>query len=265
PWTALQGAHATSCKPAEAAAFAGREASGTWVPDPGPALVPAGFAAAYATLAANEKGLAPPPAQLADLPVIELPVAAPGTRLVVLLSGDGGWAAIDKGIANALVQKGVPVVGLDTLRYFWTPRTPEGLAADLDRVIRFYADRWKRSDIVLVGYSQGADVLPFAINRLPVRTRSQVRLAALLGLGQQAAFEFHVTNWIGPSGDKPILPEAQRLVAASTLCVYGQDEKDSLCPTLSPAHARLLELPGGHHFGGNYEALAGRILDAIGK
>lgn len=266
PWTGLQGGPQAACQPAEAQAFAAQVAQGHWVAAAGPSgAVPPGFQAAYETLAAKEKGLDPPPAQLADLPVIELPVPTPGQRMVVLLSGDGGWAAIDKGIAGGLVHQGLPVVGIDSLRYFWARRTPEGLAADLDRVIRYYADKWRRSDIILIGYSQGADVLPFAVNRLPARTRARVKLTALLGLGQNAAFEFHVTNWIGPSGDKPILPEAQRLSAADTVCVYGQDEKDSLCPSLAPAHAKPLALAGGHHFGGDYDALASKLLQLIGN
>jgi type IV secretory pathway VirJ component len=164
-----------------------------------------------------------------------------------------------------LVQRGVPVVGFDSLRYFWSPRTPEGLASDLDRVIRYYAARWKRKEVILIGYSQGADVLPFAFNRLPARTRSSVRLTALLGLGQKASFEFHLSNWIGPSGDKPIAPEAAKLAAVRTLCIYGQDERDSLCPQLAPGHVQAVPLAGGHHFGGEYDALAARILDAIPK
>lgn len=266
PWTALQGGSEAACKPADAQAFVAKVPQGRWVAAGSPPTrIPVGFDAAYNALASKEKGLDPPPAQLADLPVIELPVSTPGTRMVVLLSGDGGWAAIDKGIASGLVHQGVPVVGIDSLRYFWSKRTPEGLAIDLDRVIRYYAARWKRNDIILIGYSQGADVLPFAINRLPARTRDRVKMVGLLGLGQKAAFEFHVTNWIGPSGDKPILPEAQKLSGANTLCVYGEDEKDSLCPVLAPLHARPLALPGGHHFGGDYDALAARILEAIGK
>ncbi len=55
-----------------------------------------------------------------------------------------------------------------------------------------------------------------------------------------------------------------KLSAATTLCVYGIDEKDSLCPELAPGHARPIPLEGGHHFGGDYDALAMRLLDAIG-
>jgi type IV secretory pathway VirJ component len=269
PWTALQGTADAACKPADAQAFVQRVASATWIAAPAsntaaPA-VPVAFDAAYATLAAQEKGLDPPPPKLADLPIVELPASGSGTRFAVLLSGDGGWAGIDKGIAAALVAQGVPVAGFDSLRYFWSARTPEGLATDLDRVIRYYAARWKRSDVILIGYSQGADVLPFALNRLPPRTRSRVRLTALLGLAQKASFEFHVSNWIGPSGDKPIAPEARKLAAATTLCIYGKDERDSLCPQLAPDHARALALSGGHHFGGDYDKLASHILEAVQK
>jgi len=269
PWTALQGPDVAACKAGEAQAFTQRVAQATWVPaEAAPtqvAHVPAAFDAAYAALAAKEQGLAAPPAQLADLPLVELPSAGAGERFAVLLSGDGGWAGIDKGIAEALVQRGIPVAGFDSLRYFWSPRTPEGLAADLDRVIRYYAARWKRKEVILIGYSQGADVLPFAFNRLPARTRASVRLTALLGLGQKASFEFHVSNWIGPSGDKPIAPEAAKLTAVRTLCIYGQDERDSLCPQLAPGHVQALPLAGGHHFGGGYDVLAARILDAVPK
>jgi len=116
----------------------------------------------------------------------------------------------------------VPVAGFDSLRYFWGPRTPEELAADLDRVIRYYAAHWSRSEVLLVGYSQGADVLPFALNRLPAATRAKVRLTALLGPGQKASFEFHLTNWIGPSGDRPIAPEALTAIVTGESPVRAQ-------------------------------------------
>ena len=95
-----------------------------------------------------------------------MPTPRQGDTFAVLLSGDGGWAGLDKAVAGELVAKGVPVVGLDSLRYFWTPRTPSGLAADLDRILEYYAAHWHKTHAVLVGYSQGADVLPFAVNRL---------------------------------------------------------------------------------------------------
>ena len=264
PWTLLQVAE-PACVRGTGQAFAQRVPGANFVAlgaAAAPAEVPSTFDAAYAHLALHHIALAPPPAQLANLPIVELPVPGAGSRFAVLLSGDGGWAGIDKGIAAALVGQGIPVAGFDSLRYFWSARTPEVLSADLDRVIRYYAARWKRSEVLLIGYSQGADVLPFAVNRLPPATRAMVRLNALLGPGQKASFEFHLGNWIGASGDVPIAPEARSLAAANTICIYGQAERDSLCPSLAPDHVRPIPLAGGHHFSGDYDALATLILQA---
>ncbi len=259
PWTAMASASAppAACSAADAQAFVEQTPSARWVADA------TGFDAAFAQIATRRLALEPPPAQLSDLPVVEVPVRQPGRRFAVLLSGDGGWATIDKEIAAALAARGMPVAGFDSLRYFWSARTPEALAADLDRLVRYYAARWQRSEVVLIGFSQGADVLPFAINRLPARTRAAVKLTALLSLGEKASFEFRVTNWLGPGGDRPILPEVQKLQAATTLCIHGADDRNTLCPRLAPRHARVLKLPGDHHLGGAYEAVATQILGAL--
>ncbi|KQP37951.1 virulence factor family protein [Pseudorhodoferax sp. Leaf274] len=256
PWMAAPApAPAAACDAAAAQAFVAQ------VPQ---ARQLASFDAAAAAIAAQRPALEAAPAQLADLPVVEVPTQQAGKRFAVLLSGDGGWAGIDKDIAAALARQGVPVAGFDSLRYFWSRRTPEGLAADLDRLVRYYAARWQRSEVILIGFSQGADVLPFALNRLPERTRAAVRLSVLLAPAEKASFEFHVSNWLGPSGDKPVLPEAQKLQAAHTLCVHGSEEKRSLCPQLGPAQAQVVTIKGNHHFDGDYAGLADRILRAAG-
>ena len=223
------------------------------------------FLAAYNQLTTGTNtALPPPPTSLADLPLIEVRSHAPGATFAILLSGDGGWAGIDKKVAAALASKGVEVVGLDSLRYFWSKRTPQGLANDLDRVIRYYAAHWHKSKAALIGYSQGADVLPFAFNRLPASSKSLVVHTVLVGLGEKASFEFHVGNWLG--GDKaalPTRPEASKLAARSTLCLYGSEERDSLCPVLAPDRVTAVALPGGHHFDGAYDKLAAVILSHI--
>ena len=38
----------------------------------------------------------------------------------------------------------------------------------------------------------------------------------------------------------PIAPEAAKLAAVRTLCIYGQDERDSLCPQLAPGHVQAV-------------------------
>jgi type IV secretory pathway VirJ component len=207
------------------------------------------------------------PLSLKDLPLVEVPVAGTGNDdlFAVLLSGDGGWAGLDKQVARALSESGVPVVGWDTLRYFWSARTPDGLAHDLHRTLDYYATAWNRHRVLLIGYSQGADVLPFAVNRLAPATHSMIMTTTLLGLGRNAAFEFHLANWVGTATGLPILPEYQKLSRATTLCVYGAGDKDSLCTDFPPGTAGTLELPGGHHFDGDYDGLAHLVLKFAGR
>jgi type IV secretory pathway VirJ component len=226
------------------------------------------LAASYDKLAAaNRPSLPRTPLNLAGLPLVEVPAtvaaAAPAAKdtFAILLSGDGGWAGLDKDVAAALAEQGVAVVGFDSLRYFWSKRTPQGLAGDLDRMVRYYAAHWKRRRVVLVGYSQGANVLPAAFNRLPEPSRRMVEQLVLIGLEHKAAWQFHISNWIGaPADARPILPEASKLNAATTLCVYGDGDDDTLCPELPAESVTAQEMPGGHHFNGAYDELAAKIL-----
>ena len=210
--------------------------------------------------------LALPPAALKDLPIVTVPARAgarPSDALAILLSGDGGWAGLDQNVAAALTGSGIPVVGLDSLRYFWRARTPAGLAHDLGRLINYYLPQLGKKRVLLIGYSQGADVLPFAVNRLDPQARAHVALAAVMGLSEHALFEFHMTSWVADDNSgPPTLPEVERIAGVPVLCIYGEEETDSLCPMLDPKHATLVKLKGGHHFDGDYSALAGAILEA---
>lgn len=231
----------------------------------GAAQRPAPYAEGLESLLRKNEPLATtvPPA-LGDLPLVAVPAqpgTAPSDLIAIMLSGDGGWAGLDKDVATALAAQGITVVGLDSLRYFWSPRTPEGLAADLDRMVKYYLAGPKLRRVLLIGYSQGADVLPFALNRLSDATRSHVILAAVMGLSQHALFEFHLTSWISNSDAGPAtLPEVHRIRGIPVLCIYGSGEDDSLCPRLDPHKVTVVKLKGGHHFDGDYGALANAIL-----
>jgi type IV secretory pathway VirJ component len=226
------------------------------------------FGAAFAKLAAANltQHVAAPPAELGDLPVVEVAAqsaAPPSDAFAIIMSGDGGWAGLDQDIAAALSARGIPVVGLDSLRYYWTARTPEGVAADTDRMIRYYLSHFGKKHVLLIGYSQGADVLPFAVNRLPDATKAHVVLTAILGMSEHALFEFHVSSWISDDTSGPAtLPEVNRISGMPVLCIYGEDEHDSLCPKLDPTKFKVVKVKGGHHFDGNYAALADEILGA---
>jgi type IV secretory pathway VirJ component len=266
PWVNLQSETDRSCPAGAAEKFIAqvRGAATVVLPKVGAPQ----YIAAYSKLAAQNPSarVAPPPAGLSDLPVVEVPAQPASPQpdtFAIIMSGDGGWAGLDQDVAAALSAKGIPVVGLDSLRYYWTARTPDGLAADTDRLIRYYLAHFGKQRVLLIGYSQGADVLPFAVNRLPEATRARVALAAVMGMSEHALFEFHVSNWISDSESGPAtLPEINRITGMPVLCIYGADENGSLCPKLDPKKFIIAKLNGGHHFDGDYANLARQILAA---
>ena len=233
----------------------------------GPAQAPQALRIAYLSLAtaAAAPATVALAAEVGDLPLIELPASTPAARFALILSGDGGWAGIDKEVGAQLAAHGLPVVGLNSLKYFWHRRTPEEAAADVARVLRHYLAAWKAEQIVLVGYSFGADALPFIVNRLPPELRRRVASVNLLALGQKADFEVHVTGWVGGVGADalPIAPELLRLGELRRLCFYGKGDKDSTasCATFTGANAAVREVGEGHHFGNLYGQIAAQIID----
>ena len=203
------------------------------------------------------------PGDLDDLPLIEVPVPHPDKTFAVIISGDGGWASIDKSLADALAADGIPTVGLDSLHYFWTQRTPDEAGHDLQRVLEHYLAAWHMDKVLLIGYSRGADVLPFMVSRLPPALAGHTSLIALLGAEHSIDLEFRVADWLpGSTQDAPykVKPEVEKLADKNLLCIYGADEPAPLCPDLDPARFKIIEMTGGHHFGGDYKLLAKRIL-----
>jgi len=199
------------------------------------------------------------------LPLIEVPTTRGNSdTLVVFISGDGGWANIDREISKVLADGGMPVAGLNALQYFWTKRTPETASRDLQSIIDRYMTAWHKSRVILAGYSRGADVLPFMISRLPAETQAKIRGVVLLSPSPNVEFEFHIADWMrNASAGLAVKPEVDKL-ASPILCVYGEDDHDSLCPALkSNSRVDVVMLKGAHHFDGGYEKLGHLIIERL--
>ncbi|HYM34803.1 MAG TPA: AcvB/VirJ family lysyl-phosphatidylglycerol hydrolase, partial [Steroidobacteraceae bacterium] len=199
--------------------------------------------------------------ELKDLPLEEVrATGTPTSQMAMFLTGDGGWAEIDKGVSTELSKRGIDVVALSSLQYFWKPRSPDETAKDVARVVRHYLKAWNKSEVLLVGYSFGADVAPFVVNRLPDELRTRIVSVNLLGLAELADFEVHVTTWLGVEHHGlQTKPEVERL-DTRVLCVFGEGEKDSLCPSLTGPRVTRAKIGDGHHFGDQYKVLADRVI-----
>ena len=163
PWLALPfapGARNTGVLAALSDAFAPRRAAS---PPDGAAL-----AAALDASNAPQADAVAVDDSLSDLPLTEIaPQGTPDGRIAIMLTGDGGWAGLDKGVAAVLSQHGVRVLGLSSLEFFWHRKDAAQITDAVDRIVAHYAVRYPGARFVLVGYSFGASLVPVVGNRLP--------------------------------------------------------------------------------------------------
>lgn len=197
-----------------------------------------------------------------DLPLVERRAAHDDGWMAVLVTGDGGWRAIDRGIADGLTSRGIDVVGLVAPDYFASRRTPDEAACALRRIIEHYSLVWRAPNVIVCGYSRGAGVLPFMLNRMPPRWRGRVRIAALIGLDRTIDFEVTPLDLLRRTAPRevPVRGEVERLRGMRVVCIYGRHDRQSLCPALDPLFVTRIAEPGGHHFGGSYDELVQRIV-----
>lgn len=207
-------------------------------------------------------------ATVADLPLVEVSSISTSATLAIIYSGDGGWRDIDRTLGDLLKDRGLAVVGVDALRYFWSERTPEATSKDLDRIIMHYLRTWRMERILLIGYSFGADILPFAYNRLTENTKRSVVMLSLIAPGPAADFEIQIFGWFGGEPSEralPISPEITSIDTSKVQCIYGVEEEDSLCTTDTMRGAENLARRGGHHFGQQYAPIADLILNGLAR
>ncbi|KAF0863252.1 virulence factor family protein [Pseudomonas sp. LD120] len=201
-----------------------------------------------------------------SIPVVEVPAGQAKDTVTLFLSGDGGWRDLDRDVAGEMAKIGYPVVGIDTLRYYWQHKTPEQSAIDLTELMQHYRQKWGTKRFVLTGYSFGADVLPAIYNRLPEAEQQRVDAIILLAFARTGSFEIEVEGWLGNAGKEAATgPEMAKLPAAKVVCIYGVEEVDESGCTDKTAVGEAVKLPGGHHFDENYPALAKRLVTIIEK
>ncbi len=193
---------------------------------------------------------------------VEIPARGAGDTLAIFLSGDGGWRKIDQDISSTLASQGIHVIGFNSMKYFWKKRTPEDTANGIGMLINSYISKTGRKKVILIGYSFGADVMPFIINRLPEKTRSKLAGAVLLGVEPDAAFEITADEWLGRiRGDYATLPEILKIDDMPLVFIEGSNDNNSMIKNLHRKNFEVMIISGGHHFDGDYKRLAWIIIN----
>jgi type IV secretory pathway VirJ component len=192
---------------------------------------------------------------------------APASRGVaaVLFSGDMGFhIGMAGAIAAKLAGAGIPVVGVNSLTFFRARRSPAETARLVESALTQALRVTHRPRILLVGQSYGADILPTGLAGVPAPLRARVVLLALVVPGESVALQASPAGLLpvsAPSSDA--LPAAARLGSTPTLCVFGEEQHDSLCARLRLPNLSRTALPGGHYLHRDAGAVARALLAGL--
>jgi type IV secretory pathway VirJ component len=196
--------------------------------------------------------------------VNDLPIQLSGSRgsnvvLVIYLSGDGGWNDFNQQLAQGFEKLGYGVVTLNTRKYFWDQKSPEVFAGDIDQLSKYYMKEWKKSSVVIVGYSFGADVGIFLSDRVSNELQKKITKIALISPSASSDFVIRLSDMVGESENVnrkfKVKPEIEKS-DLPVICIFGKDEQLMLKTNLQKnKNLTICELPGDHRYNDNFAAL----------
>lgn len=201
-------------------------------------------------------------AAVEQLPVTaNAPAGSDKHPMVLFISGDGGMKKFSVNMADAFTSRGYAVVALNALKYFWKKKTPEQAGADVAALLQHYGSQWGHQSFLLVGYSMGADVLPFIFNNLPAGLRAQTKQLVLMSPSRYTDMEVHVAEMLGKTtkNGMSVAGAINRITDHPLLLLFGEGEDDFNLQELHISNYQHMVLPGGHH----YDNEAGNVVQAI--
>ncbi len=200
------------------------------------------------------------------LPVKEWPSTAHDKPLIFYISGDGGLNKFSSALCESLNKKGYDVYALNARSYFNDRKTPEQATLDVHNYLTAKTAGRKNKKIVLIGYSFGADVLPFILNRLQKNVLDNVTASILMAPSGSTDFEIHWSDIFGGNTkrDMDVVAEINKLNNVDNIVIInGSDEKDLAVNKISLKKYTHEVLPGGHHFDGDTDEITNVILNHI--
>lgn len=205
---------------------------------------------------------------LSKLPVtVKVPSVAVADRPIVFyITGDGGMKKFSADMVNLFAGSGYPVIGLNTLKYFWKQKTPQQAAADVAALLQYYSSQWNNHEIIFIGYSMGADVLPFIYQQLPAALQSQTKNLVLMSASSSTDMVVHISDMLGKTSTpgKMSVPAAINTIKNKPLLmVFGKEENDFDLKNLTISNYRHMVLPGGHKYNEDAQTVVKQIISHL--
>jgi type IV secretory pathway VirJ component len=198
-----------------------------------------------------------------DFPVKEWTTSSQDKPLIFYLSGDGGLNKFSNSLCEGINKKGFDVISLNSKSYFWDKKTPKQTTIDINNyLVKKMAER-KNQQVIMIGYSFGADVLPFILNRLPKDLHDKILVSYLMAPSESTDFEIHWSDIFGGHTKRSmdVLTELNKLVNDKIVIISASDDGHLPLNKISLKRYTHEVLPGGHHFDGDTDEIVKVILN----
>ncbi|HEX7903935.1 MAG TPA: AcvB/VirJ family lysyl-phosphatidylglycerol hydrolase [Chitinophagaceae bacterium] len=184
------------------------------------------------------------------------------TPLVVYLSGDGGFNKFSIELCNSINTYGYSVTAIDSRSYFWNKKTPEQTAADITSYLIRQFNVRKNQQLILSGYSFGADVMPFIVNRLPDAIRKKLEAVIILSPSTSTDFEIHWSDIFGGTKKRnmDVVAEINKMKVSKAVIFFGDDEDKFPLTSIRTSNLKTERFAGGHHYDGNTGEVAKAMI-----
>ncbi|WP_300604975.1 AcvB/VirJ family lysyl-phosphatidylglycerol hydrolase [Niabella sp.] len=173
--------------------------------------------------------------------------------LVLYISGDGGLNSFTNDFCKGISQSGYAVTAINSKSYFWSKKTPEQVGTELTAYLDGVLKSRPNQQLLIVGYSFGADVTPFILNRLGSFVKSHVLRTVLMAPSPTTDFVIRVSDMWGTPKKRSmdVVAEINRAAGQRIVAILPGDGNDFPVQAVKLAGFKTTVLKGGHHFGGD--------------
>ncbi|MDE3211598.1 MAG: virulence factor family protein [Bacteroidota bacterium] len=200
-----------------------------------------------------------------DLPITSWDQSTRDKPLVLYLSGDGGINRFSTDLCENIHDNGFEVYALNSRSYFYSRKTPDETAEALGSFLNEKLNGRPNQQVVLIGYSFGADVLPFILNRLQAPLHDKVLVTFLVASSGSTDFEIHWADILGGNSRRSmdVVSEINKVGAERLVIISASDDRNLDINRITLSKYTREVLPGGHHFDGNTDEISKVILSHI--
>jgi type IV secretory pathway VirJ component len=184
--------------------------------------------------------------------------------LLIYFSGDGGFNAFSNALCDDFSKNGYNVIALNSKSYFWKKKTSQQTAAFIEPYIQKYFKERRQQSVALIGYSFGADVMPFVYNSLPQAIQKITNKIILLAPSPTTDFEVHMLDMAGSSTtyNMDVAAEINKIQSASVY-IINSNKSDFPVNKVKIKNAYTTIINSSFHFDKNLQALLPSVYKSL--